>query len=75
LSGSPDALKSATENKEALRELLNVSKLELKPVGNAPVMKATVTKAEGQKCERCWHWEIDVGSNAEHPTHLRPLRP
>jgi isoleucyl-tRNA synthetase len=68
LSGSPDALKSATENQEALRELLNVSKLELKAVGNAPAMTATVTKAEGQKCERCWHWEIDVGSNAEHPT-------
>ena len=20
------------------------------------------------KCERCWHWREDVGSNAEHPT-------
>jgi isoleucyl-tRNA synthetase len=68
LSGSPDALKSATENEDALRELLNVSRLELKTVENAPAMTATVTKAEGQKCERCWHWEIDVGSNAEHPT-------
>jgi len=27
-----------------------------------------VTKADGQKCERCWHWETDVGSQAEHPT-------
>jgi len=27
-----------------------------------------VTKADGTKCERCWHWEIDVGQNAEHPT-------
>jgi isoleucyl-tRNA synthetase len=24
--------------------------------------------ADGQKYERCWHWETDVGSNAEHPT-------
>ena len=24
--------------------------------------------ADGQKCERCWHWETDVGSNPEHPT-------
>jgi isoleucyl-tRNA synthetase len=27
-----------------------------------------VSKADGQKCERCWHWETDVGSNPEHPT-------
>jgi isoleucyl-tRNA synthetase len=24
--------------------------------------------ADGQKYERCWHWETDVGSHAEHPT-------
>ena len=28
----------------------------------------SVTKAAGQKCERCWHWETDVGSHPEHPT-------
>jgi isoleucyl-tRNA synthetase len=27
-----------------------------------------VSKADGQKCERCWHWETDIGQNAEHPT-------
>ena len=27
-----------------------------------------VEHADGQKCERCWHWETDVGSNPEHPT-------
>jgi isoleucyl-tRNA synthetase len=27
-----------------------------------------VLHADGQKCERCWHWETDVGSNPEHPT-------
>ncbi len=26
------------------------------------------SKADGQKCERCWHWETDIGQNAEHPT-------
>jgi isoleucyl-tRNA synthetase len=24
--------------------------------------------ASRQKCERCWRWETDVGSNPEHPT-------
>ena len=27
-----------------------------------------VKKADGQKCERCWHWETDIGETAEHPT-------
>ena len=24
--------------------------------------------ANRQKCERCWHWEMDIGQNAAHPT-------
>ena len=24
--------------------------------------------SDRQKCERCWHWETDIGLNAEHPT-------
>jgi isoleucyl-tRNA synthetase len=29
---------------------------------------AEVSKADGQKCERCWHWETDIGRNTDHPT-------
>jgi len=25
-------------------------------------------KSDGQKCERCWHWETDIGQNPGHPT-------
>ena len=52
---------------EALRELINVSQLEIKPDIHL-TDQATVTKADGQKCERCWHWETDIRQNAEHPT-------
>jgi len=52
---------------EALRELINVSQLEIKPDIHL-TDQAVVTKADGQKCERCWHWETDIGQNAEHPT-------
>ncbi|OZI25673.1 isoleucine--tRNA ligase [Bordetella genomosp. 7] len=42
------------------------------------VSRATVHAGEGelrieiapsahQKCERCWHWRLDVGSHADHP--------
>jgi isoleucyl-tRNA synthetase len=66
-AGSSPALAGATAHLDALRELLNVSQLEIKPGGDATVA-ITVSKAAGEKCERCWHWEADVGSHAEHPT-------
>jgi isoleucyl-tRNA synthetase len=28
----------------------------------------TALGVDGQKCERCWHWETDVGQHVEHPT-------
>jgi isoleucyl-tRNA synthetase len=52
-------------DEELLRELVNVSALEI-TVGEPVAI--SIAKADGQKCERCWHWETDVGRNAEHPT-------
>jgi isoleucyl-tRNA synthetase len=51
---------------EPLRELLNVSQFEFCKKDNRELV--LVSKADGQKCERCWHWETDIGQNAEHPT-------
>lgn len=30
-------------------------------------LKLTVEASDAEKCERCWHYRADVGSNAEHP--------
>jgi isoleucyl-tRNA synthetase len=49
-----------------LRELLNVSAVQFR--GHDKPTEVVVFKADGQKCERCWHWETDIGQNAEHPT-------
>jgi isoleucyl-tRNA synthetase len=54
-----------TSDGDLLRELLNVSELKIS-FGNAA--SYAVSKADGQKCERCWHWEMDVGKVPEHPT-------
>jgi isoleucyl-tRNA synthetase len=27
-----------------------------------------ISKADGHKCERCWHYESDIGEHAAHPT-------
>ncbi|WNK66442.1 isoleucine--tRNA ligase [Pantoea agglomerans] len=29
-------------------------------------LKIALHKAEGEKCQRCWHYTIDVGQNPEH---------
>jgi isoleucyl-tRNA synthetase len=70
MSGSNPMLVDGKTHLEALRELLNVSQLEVHVTsGNAePTLDIAVSKALGQKCERCWHWEEDVGVAPEHPT-------
>ena len=80
LDGHIDFLHVAAKNLEAFRELINVSQLKitaLEPsfhLGDttaAPELYVATGKifpADGQKCERCWHWETDIGSNPEHPT-------
>ena len=68
LSGSSPMLMDAKVHTEALRELLNVSQLEAHVQPDGAELDVTVTKAAGQKCERCWHWEEDVGRTAAHPT-------
>jgi isoleucyl-tRNA synthetase len=56
---------------DIFKELLNVSQIGFLSYKNNPEADFTskaVVHADGQKCERCWHWEKDVGSHAEHPT-------
>ena len=68
LAGPDSVLAAARADLDSLRELLNVSQLDVaSAAGDAPV-SITVSKANGQKCERCWHWETDVGSDPAHPT-------
>jgi isoleucyl-tRNA synthetase len=59
------AAEKADADRDLLRELLNVSALTIR-TGDAA--SHAVAKADGQKCERCWHWETDIGLAPEHPT-------
>ena len=62
---------------DGLRDWLLVSQLQ---IGGEPwaellanhddsVALIEVARARGSKCERCWHYEADVGQHADHP-HL-----
>jgi len=62
---------SVRKEAEPLRELLNVSAVIPIPDTTNPdtiEYAIDVLTGRGQKCERCWHWETDIGQNAEHPT-------
>jgi isoleucyl-tRNA synthetase len=67
VAGPAAALAHAREHLEALRELLNVSGLEFR-VAASEAVSVSVSRAPGEKCERCWHWEADVGASSVHPT-------
>jgi len=36
-------------------------------VENGAELRVTVTPSSATKCERCWHWRVDVGHDPEHP--------
>ena len=54
-----------------LRYLFIVSQVELQPrpgQGNGSGLKVEVFPADGTKCERCWNYSTQVGSDPEYPT-------
>lgn len=51
-----------------LRFVLITSEVRFYPVTTAKEDRITVTASSHDKCERCWHYREDVGSNTDHPT-------
>ena len=72
ITGHPSLLPQNAEQTELLRELLNLSQIIVVPLDSAEETLSAITfetsNADGQKCERCWHYETSVGTNAKHPT-------
>jgi isoleucyl-tRNA synthetase len=71
ISGNAGVMTAGKPTFDPLRELLNVSQLEIDQQGGGAApedVTVTVAKADGEKCERCWHWETDVGQTMKHPT-------
>ena len=34
---------------------------------DSPLAVIEVARSRGQKCERCWHYETDIGQHSDHP--------
>ena len=48
-----------------LREFLMVSQFK---IAEGTELKVTAAKADGTKCERCWHYDVQTGKDARFPT-------
>ncbi len=48
-----------------LKEVFIVSEVQLQ---EGEELKIRISRAEGGKCERCWNYSLDLGSDKEHPT-------
>jgi len=66
LAGGTIGVLGNQKHLELLREFLNVSQISVQH--SDETLRVRVARADGQKCERCWHWETDVGLHKEHPT-------
>lgn len=51
-----------------LKFVLLTSRAGLHAVARAEDERIVVVPTAHRKCDRCWHWRADVGSDAEHPT-------
>ncbi len=72
-SPPPEPLYTLLKRYEAqLRYLFIVSAVKLQPAAlptaTTGAIKVEVTKAEGQKCERCWNYSTKVGEDPTYPT-------
>ena len=69
--GHPNQIPNSPESLELLRELLNLSQLNISAnkdlADELSTVEFQVAPAEGQKCARCWHYELSVGNSAQHP--------
>jgi isoleucyl-tRNA synthetase len=54
-------------NRQLLEDLLIVSAVDLER-GDGEPLSVSVRRAEGPKCERCWHYRTTVGADAALPT-------
>jgi isoleucyl-tRNA synthetase len=76
LAAGEDSLKKLlTDNENCLRYLFIVSSVRLAgapapgtELAAALPLAISVRRAPGQKCQRCWNYSAQVGSDREHPT-------
>ncbi|HET6979949.1 MAG TPA: isoleucine--tRNA ligase [Pyrinomonadaceae bacterium] len=68
LRASGNALELLQRHQNDLRYLFIVSQVELGNSDASEGVSITISKADGQKCERCWNYSTRVGEWDRYPT-------
>ncbi len=58
---------TTSDDREALRELCNVSAVTVTQGDDFGVRVRPASEMGRAKCERCWHWEPVIGGDPAHP--------
>jgi isoleucyl-tRNA synthetase len=67
LTAGPDLYPLLSEYVAQLPAVFIVSQVQVDE-GSSDGLSVEIHRAEGTKCERCWKYTLDVGSDAEFPT-------
>jgi len=65
---APETFEALSSLQDDLRFVMITSSATTYKVADASAQKILVKPSAYQKCDRCWHYRADVGSNAAHPT-------
>ena len=71
ISAGSEAYRILSEHRDDLRYIFIVSEVELvEPRADiaADALEITVTRAHGEKCERCWNYSTRVRESSKYPT-------
>ena len=71
ISAGSHAYKNLSRHRDSLRYIFIVSEVDLlepnSEIGDDEI-KITITRAHGEKCERCWNYSTRVGESSRYPT-------
>lgn len=65
---APETFEALSSLQDDLRFVMITSSVTAYKVADAAAQKILVKPSVHQKCDRCWHYRDDVGSDAAHPT-------
>jgi isoleucyl-tRNA synthetase len=71
ISSGSHAYEQLKRHQNDLRYLFIVSEVELLDPNSAidtDAIEVTITRAPGEKCERCWNYSKRVGESSRYPT-------
>jgi isoleucyl-tRNA synthetase len=68
LHASGEELEFLRRYEEQLRFIFIASQAEVVADESAADLQVKIEPAEGQKCERCWNYTLDIGTDERYPT-------